>query len=115
MVEVIRMVPLLNKAYIQYPSKESASKILHFIKGVLRTKHGSFKCDFFSAGGKTHSQSAVSEMPPSDWICEKCDYKNFAKRQKCNKCDKPKTTNCKLIISNEYFFIYIFRFHCKGL
>ena len=32
---------------------------------------------------------------PQDWICEKCDYKNFAKRQKCHKCDRPKSQACK--------------------
>lgn len=25
-----------------------------------------------------------------DWICEKCDYKNFSKRSKCHKCERPK-------------------------
>ena len=31
-----------------------------------------------------------------DWYCDECDYKNFARRNKCYRCESEKTANCKL-------------------
>lgn len=31
-----------------------------------------------------------------DWYCDKCDYKNFARRNKCYRCENEKNDNCKL-------------------
>ena len=31
-----------------------------------------------------------------DWYCDKCDYKNFARRNKCYRCDNDKNINCRL-------------------
>lgn len=31
-----------------------------------------------------------------DWYCDKCDYKNFARRNRCYRCESEKTESCKL-------------------
>ena len=36
-----------------------------------------------------------------DWICDRCNYNNFAKRSKCNKCDNPKNTKCKVVFNSK--------------
>lgn len=30
-----------------------------------------------------------------DWYCDKCEYKNFARRNKCYRCDNEKNNNCR--------------------
>lgn len=36
-----------------------------------------------------------------DWYCDKCDYKNFARRNKCYRCDNEKNPNCKFNYSSQ--------------
>lgn len=36
-----------------------------------------------------------------DWYCEKCDYKNFARRNKCYRCETEKSTTCRLSYSTQ--------------
>lgn len=39
-----------------------------------------------------------------DWYCEKCDYKNFARRNKCYRCEAEKTQNCRQIYNSTVVF-----------
>lgn len=36
-----------------------------------------------------------------DWYCEKCDYKNFARRGRCYRCESEKTPTCRLSYSTQ--------------
>lgn len=36
-----------------------------------------------------------------DWICDKCSYNNFAKRNRCNKCDNTKNQKCKVVFNSK--------------
>ena len=35
-----------------------------------------------------------------DWFCDRCEYKNFAKRIKCKKCENPRNHNCKVVYNS---------------
>ncbi len=60
-----------------------------------------------SIGGKEYKlkywpikQSDINIM--YDWYCDKCDYKNFAKRGKCHRCDNEKNVNCRLNYGSQF-------------
>jgi hypothetical protein len=36
-----------------------------------------------------------------DWYCDKCDYKNFARRGRCYRCESEKAPNCRLSYSTQ--------------
>ena len=40
-----------------------------------------------------------------DWYCDKCEYKNFAKRGKCHRCDNEKNPNCRLNYGSQFFSV----------
>ena len=40
-----------------------------------------------------------------DWYCDKCEYKNFAKRGKCHCCDNEKNPNCRLNYGSQFFSV----------
>lgn len=100
MHEEIRMIPLLKQVYIQYPSQQVASRVLHYIKGKIKLREKYYKTDFYSPGHKTAQAPAYADQG-QDWACDKCDYKNFAKRTKCHKCDRPRSSACKLLAANQ--------------
>jgi hypothetical protein len=36
-----------------------------------------------------------------DWYCDKCDYKNFARRNRCYRCESEKSNTCRLSYSTQ--------------
>lgn len=61
MHEEIRMVPYLKQVYIQYPTPQVASRVLHYIKGKIKLKDKFYKTDFYSPGYKPNQCPAYLE------------------------------------------------------
>ena len=85
-------VEVRNRKYDNNPSRN--------VPGVLgsnnaRASHqGNFHSNYSGYG---EPLPPVPSEPPvrfedlsGDWLCKECDNRNFAKRQKCNRCNKPK-------------------------
>jgi hypothetical protein len=68
-----------GNAYVKYPSGEAASMALDHLKGFLKVNNKSYKVDFFPF-------RKINFNFLQDWFCDKCEYKNFARRNRCNKC-----------------------------
>ena len=48
-------------------------------------------------GGRSTSNSGSGVK--ADWICNKCQCQNFARRNECFKCSAPKTDDCTIVSS----------------
>ncbi|EGR30144.1 hypothetical protein IMG5_140420 [Ichthyophthirius multifiliis] len=94
----IKLVPYLGSVYIQYPSVSAATKTLYHLKGKIKLRDEFYPMDFYNSGQQ--QQKSSYEQPQTDWICDKCEYKNFAKRTKCNKCEKPRSSNCRVVLNS---------------
>eukprot|EP01016_Furgasonia_blochmanni_P022293 TRINITY_DN2432_c0_g2_i1.p2 TRINITY_DN2432_c0_g2~~TRINITY_DN2432_c0_g2_i1.p2 ORF type:complete len:403 (-),score=63.59 TRINITY_DN2432_c0_g2_i1:1230-2438(-) len=107
MPDEIHMVAVFKTAYAIFPSVESARKILFGLEGVLHHNGFAMNLDFYPSN--LSRQSNVRQAQPSssrdvnlvqDWICDRCEYKNFARRVKCYKCENPRNTNCKVVYNS---------------
>ncbi|KRX09287.1 hypothetical protein PPERSA_05956 [Pseudocohnilembus persalinus] len=97
----VRMVVFFKQVFIQYPSVASASKVLYHQKGKIQINGFTYNMDFYVNEQQKQAQLTIPAYLDStqDWMCEKCDYKNFAKRTRCHKCDRPKSQVCKALIT----------------
>lgn len=69
-----------NIALIKYPSIEVASEIINYLKGTITLFGKQYKLKYWPI-----KKSDINIL--YDWYCDKCDYKNFARRGKCHRCD----------------------------
>lgn len=62
---------------------------VHHLKGFLQISNKTYRIDFFP-------YRKIDSSLILDWYCDKCEYKNFSRRNKCNKCDNTRNANCKV-------------------
>ena len=98
----VRFYALYYSAIIVYPSASAAAKVLNHLQGIVSFMGYSFPIDFYpmgntnSGGGSGNSSTGaggnssgtisgsgggtIGYEIASDWICDKCEFKNFARR-----------------------------------
>ena len=97
------MMSALQTAYIVYRSAESAKKILYRLEGKANINGEPIKIDFYQVNLEKPRASALDASLLQDWICNKCEYKNYAKRVKCHKCENMKNSNCRAVYNTPVF------------
>lgn len=94
----IQLVSALEVAYIVYSSVDSAKKVLLRLGGVVNISGTPMSLDYYQLNLKKANLGSESKVTSlQDWICNKCEYKNYAKRPKCHKCETPRTDNCRIV------------------
>jgi RNA-binding protein 5/10 len=105
MPDQIQLISALGTAYAVFPSKEAAKKILYKLEGNLDLGNLKFPIEFYPSSiaknNKQMPQTLAKDVNlVQDWICDKCDYKNFARRIKCYKCENPRNQNCRVVYNS---------------
>ena len=69
--------------------------LLTYHKGTLTLPRGNTRADKQNQDEKSDERRVhpSSERISDDWICSKCDYRNFKHRETCKKCNKTKNSN----------------------
>ena len=68
-----------NMAYIKYPSVEVCSSIYNYLQGAIIISGRDYRLRYYPI-------KRIDLNISYDWYCNKCDYKNFARRSKCHRC-----------------------------
>ena len=70
-----------------------SSAILKYLNETIKIDNKKYSINF-------HPYRKIDMNIAYDWYCEKCDYKNFARRNKCYRCEAEKTQNCRQIYNS---------------
>ena len=66
--------------YVRYPSVQAATSVIEYLRGeMINLKGKKIKVQYYPI-------RKIDLTVAYDWYCEKCDYKNFARRAKCYRC-----------------------------
>ena len=79
---------------MKYPSVEAAISVMEHLKGEVSIGSKRFKIQYFPV-------RKVDLNVAYDWYCDKCDYKNFARRNKCYRCETEKSATSRLSYSTQ--------------
>jgi hypothetical protein len=80
--------------FVKYPSVQAAMSVFDYQQGTLEVAGRLVALHYFPV-------RTIDLTVSYDWYCEKCDYKNFARRGKCYRCESDKTPTCKLSYSTQ--------------
>lgn len=83
-----------QSVFAKYPSIEASSIILNYVKNTILVEDRKYKISFYP-------YRKIDVNASYDWYCEQCDYKNFARRNRCYRCETEKTQNCRLNYSSQ--------------
>jgi hypothetical protein len=83
-----------DKLFLRYPSIEAAISVMEHVKAEVTLGGRKVKVQYFPV-------RKVDLNVVYDWYCEKCDYKNFARRGRCYRCEAEKVPTCRLSYSTQ--------------
>lgn len=78
-----------NSIFAKYPSVEASTALLTHLAESITINGKAYKINFYPF-------NRIDLNMAYDWYCDKCDYKNFARRNRCYRCESEKTESCKL-------------------
>lgn len=98
----IKIVIALGTAYVMFPSVPAASKVLLHLQGKLLIGHSLLPIDFTPTGLARNSSPSQGNNVNfvQDWYCDKCEFKNFARRVKCKMCENGRNHNCRVVFNS---------------
>ena len=79
---------------VRYPSVEAATAVFEHLHGEITIANRTIRVQYYPV-------RRVDLTLAYDWYCEKCDYKNFGRRNRCYRCESEKTNTCRLSYSTQ--------------
>lgn len=72
---------------MDFPHEDAAIKFMEYTKAVLRIADGHFPL--------CYAQKRDEALPSkTDWLCLRCQFMNFSRRESCKSCGVPRDVGC---------------------
>ena len=98
--EEVQYISAFKTAYVVFPSVENAKKIWEKVNGTICLDGVTCNLEFYQMNLSKNKSNSKELTLVQDWFCDRCEYKNFAKRIKCKKCENPRNHNCKVVYNS---------------